>query len=415
MLVYATNTYFFGTSIFTLHPSLPPIQTRHHLLQPRLALRQNHQGIPRLQHRRAVRGDVLVVALDHGNVGVLREAQLHNLLPLSIAPRRNRQLPQRGLGQVDDELIGVGIGLHLLGNGHVQPAGHERERGALDQHGGDGDEENDVEDGVGFVDAGQQRVGGENDGDGAAEADPGDVETAAELHPEEHQAEEHAHGTGHENQEEGDEQADADERHHLGREDEQAEGEEEHDLHEPGQTVVHPHDGLFVDQVLVAEVDGADVDGEEAVAADGVGGGEGEKHQGDHEHGVQAFEVEPDAVDDEFAEATETEAGRCADAHLQQEQGQDGEQRLVLVHHQAQESDGEHVGHGVVAAAFELEGGSQVGFEGEALGAQDGEDGGGVGGADDGAEEHALVPAEVGDEVHEGADAQGGEEHPGGG
>src|SRR5690606_17965846 len=157
-----------------------------------------------------------------------------------------------------------GARLDLFREGHMQPFCDYREGGALEEYGGDGDKEHDIENGIRFFYAGQQWVSGKHDGHGAAQSHPGYVQPSAHFHVKKCEAYKDGYGPGHEDQEKGDHQAQPDIGHDGGGKHEEAEGEEEHNLHDPGEPVVHFHDGLFVYEVLVAQVHGANVDGKEA-------------------------------------------------------------------------------------------------------------------------------------------------------
>ena len=297
----------------------------------------------------------------------------------------------------------------------AEEARHGTDGGALGEEGDEGDEEYDVEDDVGAFYFSDEGVGGEDDGHCAAEPDPGDVEFGAAGHAAEGcKAEEYAKGACEEHHEEADEEPEPCDGEQLVGVDEEPEGEEHDNLEEPREPVEEGGDALFVLHLVVADDEPGDVDGEVAVAFDEFRAGEDEEYAGEEEDGVEGLVGDVEAVYHPYDEFAEEEAGERADGELyeEHEEGVPEADFACGRLHDFDEEEGEHVCHGVVAAAFELEHGSELFFEPLAFAAEDGEYGGGVGGGHDGCHEEGGGDGEGGvggDEAAEPVDEEPGE------
>ena len=164
----------------------------------------------------------------------------------------------------------------------------------------------------------EQRRDGEQDRDRAAQADPGDEGDLRARQAERDQAEPDRDRPGDEDQEQAERDRRQQDRRELRRRGEQAEHQEHDDLRQPRHAVLEAlQDGDGAD-VGIAGDQAGEIDGEEARAADGAGGGEDHQRQGQHEDRQQAMvEIEPvdEAHDGEAAE----HADDRAEAHVEEE------------------------------------------------------------------------------------------------
>lgn len=96
--------------------------------------------------------------------------------------------------------------------------------------------------------------------------------------------------------------------------DQQAEDQEHADLRQPGHAVEHVQDAVAAADRAVAEEQAAQVDGQDAAAADGVGQGEHQQAAADHQqrveaagqvHAVDQLQQQPAAAETEQGAETE--------------------------------------------------------------------------------------------------------------
>src|SRR5690606_30964181 len=161
--------------------------------------------------------------------------------------------------------------------------------------------EDDIEDHVRLVYTCKHRICRKHDGDGTTQSNPGDIQPPPEFHPKERQRKKHAHRPCHDDEEAGNKQADTKNGDNMRRKDQQTEGKKQDDLHEPCKTIEHLEYGVLMDQLLVPEVQRAEVYSEKAVAGNEFRSRERDVHEGDDEHRVKTLVIQSNPVDDEFA------------------------------------------------------------------------------------------------------------------
>ncbi len=309
--------------------------------------------------------------------------------------------------------------------GKSQQIGHAADGGALHQERNDGGEEHDVEKQVGMSDPGHHGIERKENGHGAAQPHPRNIKPRLEREAAERsQACEDRNGPRDQNHESPDQQT---EDQHFGLQelvavDEKAQREEHHDLHKPCETVEKDGHGLFLRQAVVADNESSEVDGEITVAADQIGESECKEDESQQQHRIERLVGQVDSVDGEDGEPADKIAGQGADDHLHDEENDTHAHSRVArrTRQHADKQDGEHVGHGVVRTALELEQRPQVLAQAPLLASQDGEDRRGVGGRHGGGQqkrgdERDFNPDERSDQPHEGTEDQGRDNHARGG
>lgn len=174
-------------------------------------------------------------------------------------------------------------------------------------------------------------------------------------------------------------------------------------------------EGALVEEIAITEEDAGEVNGEEAVALEERGAAVSEQDDRDGKGGVEAVAFEFEAVEGPEGGTSGGVAGDSADGELEDEDGEEADGPGIGLGDGFDQSDGEEDGHGVVAAGFEFEEGLGTALHADGLGAEDGEDGGGIGGTDNGAKQETFQPGGLEDEVGERADQEGGEGNAEGG
>ena len=370
----------------------------------------------------AVGDEELAAAFHHHDEGALGEIHLFEGACLLQHLAADGDIAQVGVGLFGQFHAEVVASLFKRGR-EAEQAGCFRHGGALHNEGDDGDEEHDVEEDVGAFHAFYHRVGGKDDGHCPAQSHP--RHEAARLEgdvAEGEQAEEDAQRTAHQDHEDADEQGHGGYFEHLVGVDQQSQAEEHDDLKQPREPVHEGVDLFAVHDAVVAHHHAGDVDGQVAVASQQVGEGEGEEDEGEQQDGVEGLVVDVELVEHLDGELAEQIAGCCAYAELDDEGHGDGAQPHAARLDELDEDDGEHVGHGVVATAFELEHGPQVVLEVHLLRTEDGKHGGGVGGRHRGGQQQGggerqvdVGPAHARQPPDEEAGEEGGEQHARGG
>ncbi len=263
------------------------------------------------------------------------------------------------------------------------------------------DDEGRVEEELAVVHVADDRHDPEQDGDGAAQADPGDEARFTLGEIEGQQAEPDGEGTRNEDEEEGQQDGRQQDLRKLGRGCEEAEHEEHDDLGEPGHSVLETLDRYRRGQLARPGIDAGDINGEEAAAADQAGEGEDHQGHGQHEDRCQALlDLQPaqDECDRRPADETEDEA----DPHLLDEEPQQIEResvRAAAVRDQFDQRDGEEDRHGVVGAGFDFERRANPVADVDAADAQQEEHRRRVRGCEDRAQQHAFEIAEAEEEM----------------
>ena len=163
---------------------------------------------------------------------------------------------------------------------------------------------------------------------------------------------------------------------------------------------------------LVAQINRTDVNCEKSVAAYEICCGKGGEHQCNNQHRIQPFKVKPDPVDDDHAQLAESKSRHSAQNHLLEKHWSLGQQRLILMCNHGEKSDGEHIGHRIVTAAFEFEHRTQIRFERYAFGTQYGKNCGRVGRGYDGSQQQTFIYGEIGNVPNENPNRTGSEHHP---
>ena len=263
------------------------------------------------------------------------------------------------------------------------------------------------------------RVGGKDDGHRPAQPDPRYVEprVGREL-AEWRQAEQDAGRSRHRHHEQGHDDAGQGHGRQFVRIDQQPKHYEHHYLPQPRESVHERADTLLVHQPRVAHHQSGNVDGQIAVAHQGGGGGERQEGYGQHKYRIERSVLEVDAVDGPHAGLAGSKAHERAHAQLHRQHQRRRAYARPAAADVGYEHYGHHVGHGVVAAALELEGRAQALLEVDAAAAQDGEDRGRVGGRHDRrqqerlgiAQGHELVE-EAENQIDERAGDEDGEQH----
>ena len=154
--------------------------------------------------------------------------------------------------------------------------------------------------------------------------------------------------------------------------DKQAEEDEHDDLEEPSEAVEEGTDLLAVGNARVAYHHASDIYGKVAVALEEVGDGEGEEGDSKHEDGIEWLVVEVELVDDIYRQLAEAVTDGATEDKLLRKGEQYAAYAADLLVDELDEHDGEHVGHGVVTTALELEHGAEVMLEVHLLLAKDG-------------------------------------------
>ena len=154
-------------------------------------------------------------------------------------------------------------------------------------------------------------------------------------------------------------------------------------------------DAVGVDDVVVPEPQPAHVDGEEAAAPGEGGAGEGQEHDGEAQHRVEAVAAEIDLVEQRAATPSGGEAGCGADAGLGDEDRHEVGPRGRGTGGELDQSDREEDRHRIVRSRLQLERGLDASAQAGAAPPQHGEDGGSVGRRHDRAEQQADLDREV--------------------
>ena len=192
-------------------------------------------------------------------------------------------------------------------------------------------------------------------------------------------------------------------------------------MHEPGKGVEELDDIPFQGSHLrfVANHDGGDVNGQEAVAAQGRGQSVGEKAETQHHDGEERSVGNFDFFENPAGGKARSQADEGANGNLQQKQRgtmEDGSAGGKLSGgHDTHENDGKGKGQGVITTGFQLQHGTQVFTQVEAFSPEHREHGRGVGGGHDGGQKEAAQQrgAELSDKGahHQGDEASGDENH----
>ena len=141
----------------------------------------------------------------------------------------------------------------------------------------------------------------------------------------------------------------------------QSETQEHYDLEQPRQTV---HEGVYllaVNQPCVSNDNSGDVYRQVTVALQQVGHGEGREHNAQQQYGIQRTVRQVDAVDQPHGETPEGVADASTNEELHQEVASHYCQtEFAAARNNLYQDNRQHVGHGVVAAAFQLKHRAQV-------------------------------------------------------
>ncbi len=356
----------------------------------------------------------MFVALDHDDQRVVRQGEVHEVVALG----------EQFLGDLDFRYGGFDffrqfhaevVVFHRFFFRHVQQVRHFAHRGALGEERNDGDEEYDVEDEVGVMDLRDEGVGGEDDGHGAPQAHPGNIQFRLAAHfPEGGEADEYAGGASEEHHEYADEQSQYCDGNQFVGVYEESQGEEHDNLEQPREAVEEGDDALFVLDLAVADDEPGDVHREVTVSFHQLRGGKDEEYESEEQDGVEGVVVHVQPVHHPHRQASQKEARDGTHAHLDDEHEEGLPPAEVAGWHlyDLYQQQGQHVGHGVVAPALEFEHGAEFFFQSLFFAAEDGEDRRGVGGGHDGSHEEGFGDADggvVGEETAYPVDEQPGE------
>ncbi len=348
---------------------------------------------------------------DPGPAGHLQLAQGGADAPLFLVQVVDEQLPLAG--RVDLQ-AGAGYRCRIRRHHHPQQPGRPGQAGALHQQRDQDDEEGHVEEQLGVRQAGHQREHREDDRHRAAQADPGDEGFLAVVEgAERDQSDQYRQRSCHQDHPQRQGQCRQGDRPQVVGGDQQAEDQEHADLRQPGHAVEHVQDAVAAADRAVAEEQAAQVDGEDAAAADGVGQGEHQQAAADHQQRVEAA-GQVHAVDQlqQQPAAAKTEQGAETEL-LHQVQGEAPAEAGLAAGEHLDQGHGEEHRHRVVAARFDFQGRGDPLVE--TFAAEQGEHRGGVGGADDGADQQAFHPVQVEQPGCRDAGQAGGHQHAQGG
>lgn len=168
-------------------------------------------------------------------------------------------------------------------------------------------------------------------------------------------------------------------------------------------------DAVAVDDVVVAEPEPAQVDGEEPAATCECGAGVGEEDDGQAEDRVEAVAAEMDSVENHAAPVAGGHARKGADPGLSEERGYQFGPHRCGIRDDFDESDGEEHRHGIVRSRFEFEGRLDATTQPGAAGPKHGEDRRSVSGRHDRPEEQADLERDVEEPGCGGAGDAGGD------
>ena len=338
----------------------------------------DQEAVAGLQLRLSARDEVMAVALDHGRQRVLGEAEVDELVAVLEDLRREDDFAQGGLDilrqvQVEDAFLHVLIHQSQFPRhkGYGRPLNQERE---------DGDEEYDVEEDPGVFDARYHRVGGKDDGDGAAQTDPRDIQFPLERKTFIRQkTKEYAQRARKDNHEYADEHADARHGQQFVRIDQEAEDDEHHDLPQPDEAVEERGYAFLVDDGGVADLHTGDVSRQVAVAVAKRNGGEGEEGECHNQYRIERLVAEVDAVGHPDHEAAEEVSADGADDELRNEVEEGRPDAHAPGLDVGDEDEGEEVGHRVVTTTLQFEQRAEAFLQLDTAVSEEREDGGRVG------------------------------------